>query len=499
MIKKISLAAAVSAALFSSAAMADSWTITQDVNPVTNRVTALQQGATNGSVQALNAMNSTGATFLGGSRQTVTFVDNTTNEFTQQSSGNATDGSTQAANFARADTLGSGTAFTQNQAGAADVELNQNADTTNSTQGVNVAEVDTAATNLQQNAITATNITATQNSTAGSNVQAINAAKAVTAATPTMTLVDQNVTVTTALTLDQRNTGTGNTQAANYLNNAGNAVGTLTQDTIGDSIVVQQDAGGSNNQAVNMAIGAAMTDVDQVITASGTAIGFTQGGTTAIGDNNLQAGNYVSSTAAVADVAQTLGDGTDDVVTFTQTNTANGVNEKQVGNLLDLTGGTASAVLIDQNLNAATVDMNQDVPSSNGAFQVGNMIDASDVAAVAATGAAGTQDVTVTALDMDQDDSAAAATTGHHQVANLIDASNASSTVGTTNAFVQTLSATTVTMLQDDVTTSLQAGNAVLTGGDGQVDQDAGFTSLTLTQTDTNASFQALNYAGAKF
>ena len=158
---KLKLAAAVTAALLSTTAMADSWTITQDTKPGSN-TTVTQNGATStGSVQAMNAIN--GVANAAGT-QTAAM---TTKTLTLKQEGTTT-GSTQAANYVKGTNIGTdaSTALTQQHTGTAadaSITLTQNPTTgTGNTQAVNTAQGTTEIINLMQGATNSAEIALTQ-------------------------------------------------------------------------------------------------------------------------------------------------------------------------------------------------------------------------------------------------------------------------------------------------------------------------------------------------
>lgn len=249
-ISKISLAAAVATALFSSAAMADSWTITQTVTP--GGATTITQTDSASSYQSLNTINSSAATVLGGSSQT---IDTANGGLTLQQSddvGTASTGSTQAANLAIGLEIGeAGKVFTQADTGTSGITLNQVTAGTGNTQAFNAAVAGTV-TQLNQSILGAIDLT--QNGVTGAgNAQAGNLIDASDASASTSaTAGDVTQSITDNLTLTQGTAGTGPTsvlQAGNALITGG--TGGAIDQSVASTIVISQSGASSSHQAAN--------------------------------------------------------------------------------------------------------------------------------------------------------------------------------------------------------------------------------------------------------
>lgn len=503
---KLKLAAAITAALLSTNAMADTWEVTQTTTPGSSTtITQDDAVASSGiaSVQAMNATNSATAKIKG--TQTAAMAGNT---LLLKQTGSTAD-STQAANYAKAgtigDTTGTTTALTQKYTGTATIDLEQKTGDLSGVgnlQAVNAADAATV-TSLTQNvgavagtpASAGTAVTLTQ-TTSGANTQAINNINATTA----LVTATQDVAPGSKLTLTQGGASTG-TQAANRAV-AASVTGTLTQNVkvgtaIASEAALTQTTTAAGTQALNMAsVGTVSTGGSSVQSVKG-QVTMKQGDTAKAGDGSLQAGNYLkvtgTTTAGVASATQNFGDGTADLDLQQKLSSAGTV---QAGNIIDM--GAAEGALTQGTQHIANTDkklsLTQTGATSKG-IQAGNLAKASS----------GTGSTT----KIDQDIATGAAAVDIQQVGgtNAIQAGNLIDTrvgVGATTATQAITTTETLNLAQNGATTSLQAGNAVLLGGTGggTVSQNGTVTNLALNQgTATTGggvtgSFQAVNYVG---
>ena len=482
---KLKLAAAVTAALLSTTAMADSWTITQDAIPTgdaTNGTTITQTTTSGGSVQSMNAVNLGGDTTEKGKQ----IVGGTaTNKLTFSQEGVASN-SIQAANYANAGTIGAtgtGNTLTQGYGGTNELILNQTT-TAGTPAGGNTQAFNAVKTTGATGSVTsliqsvgkttagtpdvttnATKVTLDQNA-ASSNTQAVNAILD----TASIVEATQDISPSVKLELKQRQ-GTG-TQAANFAQADSSAKLTQTVKAGSEATNVTQTSTGKATQALNMAKVKAVTGADGVTQNVKGATTLGQG-TAAIadpvtpavpvGNGSVQAGNYLqnasTSSGAISKVTQKFGDTTHDVGLTQYSSGGDETNGKtiQAGNYIDMgssTGALTEGVQkIENGIKAIAL---QQTGSSGGATQAGNLLKTSS----GATGAA--------AIDQ---------------------------TISTTN---------TLTLSQSATGTALQAGNAVLvkgTGG-GTATQNGTMTTLAMTQGNTgvttSGSFQAINYVGSE-
>lgn len=318
------------------------------------------------------------------------------------------------------------------------LKLTQSGSTEASTQTANYAKaasIGDASGTVTQEHIGVGNITLNQTTSGTANTQAVNAAEATT----TIANLTQEVNTTETVTLEQSATGANNIQAVNA---ASGAVINLSQEVSPTVALDMNQAGESSTQAANL-LDAAGKDVEvmqqDIIDTPTITLDQTGSGT------SVQAGNMVSA-ANIDDMQQSI-DG--DSIDLTQGGAAAvGDSSVQAGNYLVTTGDVAlaSQILGDGVDDVIRLDQNK---SGLGTIQAGNLLDASDVGAIIGDG-------------------------------------------------TQAVIADSLTMTQDDTTTALQAGNAVLTGGDGSVIQEITVGSLNMTQTSASGSFQVANYAGVK-
>ena len=284
---KLSLAAAVSVALFSGAAMADSWNITQSVSAVTSTSVG-QNGTTAASTQALNAINAAGTTTIAdGSTQTVT-MDNAATTTLNQEGAVAT--STQALNYTTAGSL-EGT-FEQSQVGTGPLTLNQQATGDANTQGINIVETGAVVTSLTQSAAS-TDVSLNQGTTVATGTTATQVGNALIS-TGAVASVNQDLGADGSdVTLDQQISGTDALQAGNLIDvsDAGASLTAATQDitTTGvGTFTIDQTSTVYALQAGNAAISGGG---DGAVTQTIATNALLQDQTDAA--NSWQAGNYV--------------------------------------------------------------------------------------------------------------------------------------------------------------------------------------------------------------
>lgn len=461
--------------------MADGGTVgstglfSQDVTPtgVAGDITLTQTtGMGADSVQAANYINGTTIT---SATQT---VDNDTagNGDITLVQPTGTGSITQAVNYATAETI---TSLAQNIK-TVDLVLGQAGGTSNVQVG-NYAQATTVVDMLLSQKTDASGMIDMDQTTAGSgNLQAVNAAdvKSVTGA-----VTQAATTGATNINLNQNNQ-TNSQQFVNYLTSTG-TVASVTQDYLnsGKTATLVQDMATTSQQALNaieMTGGAdVLTEGTQTVTL--TTLSLSQG-ETAANTGSSQAANLLLSGNDIAEASQTV---TADI-DVTQ--------ELGTGNLqaVNLAAGIDITTSLTQTINGATDTFEQ---GSNGAAtntQAGNYL---------AVGAAGTVASVVqgysatTSVIMDQDD-----ITSGVQGLNVIDASASGVTVTSADQNV-TVPSLTMRQGQDGATTtSVQAGNAVITDAvatGGAVDQDLSVTTLAMTQTNGNKSIQAANYVGS--
>ena len=253
---KFSLAVAISTAILSTSAMADSWKVTQDVDvSAVGANTTLTQtntaaAGTSGSVQSLNNINldTTDGIIDTGSTQTVKAGANTLNLIQAAS----TDTSKQAANRAVAKTVTDLTQDVQMTAGT--IKLDQNAATlATNTQAVNEVNGE-VITKLEQK-ITSTGTTldmnqegaSTQNTQVG-NLLSVGVSTATSGVNQTITVKD--------VTMDQKSTTSAFQSGNAMLIGDGSAVsgGSLNQKyTTASTLAMTQDGTTSSYQSANYA------------------------------------------------------------------------------------------------------------------------------------------------------------------------------------------------------------------------------------------------------
>ena len=461
--------------------MADGGTVgstgifSQDVTPtgVAGDITLTQTtGMGADSVQAANYINGTTIT------SAIQTVDNDTagNGDITLVQPTGTGSITQAVNYATAETI---TSLAQNIK-TVDLVLGQAGGTSNVQVG-NYAQATTVVDMLLSQKTDASGMIDMDQITAGSgNLQAVNAAdvKSVTGA-----VTQAATTGATNINLNQNNQ-TNSQQFVNYLTSTG-TVASVTQDYLNSdkTATLVQDMATTSQQALNaieMTGGAdVLTEGTQTVTL--TTLSLSQG-QTAANTGSSQAANLLLSGNDIAEASQTV---TADI-DVTQ--------ELGTGNLqaVNLAAGIDITTSLTQTINGASDTFEQGSTDAETNTQAGNYLDVGAAGTVASV----VQDYSATAsVIMDQDD-----ITSGVQGLNVIDASASGVTVTSAD---QNVTVPSLTMRQgQDVatTTSVQAGNAVITDAlatGGAVDQDVSVTSLAMTQTNGNKSIQAANYVGS--
>lgn len=381
---------------------------------------------------------------------------------------------TQAVNYAKAETI---TSLAQNIK-TVDLVLGQAGGTSNVQVG-NYAQA-TTVVDMSQKTDASGMIDMDQLTAGDGNLQAVNAAdvKSVTTA-----VTQAATTGATNINLNQNNQ-TNSQQFVNYLTSTG-TVASVTQDYLnsGKTATLVQDMATTSQQALNaieMTGGAdVLTEGAQTVTL--TTLSLSQGETTA-NTGSSQAANLLLSGNDIAEASQTV---TADI-DVTQ--------ELGTGNLqaVNLAAGIDITTSLTQKINgeADIFEQGSTSTATNTNTQAGNYL------AVGANGKVESveQDYRATSVSMDQDN-----ITSGVQGLNVINASASDVTVTSAN---QKVTVPSLTMRQGQgaaTTTSVQAGNAVITGAlatGGAVDQEVIVTSLDMTQTKGNKSIQAANYVG---
>ena len=389
---KLKLAAAVTAALLSTNAMADSWDVTQGTT-VGHDTEVKQNGASAGALQALNAVSSTTATVKG--TQT---VDMGANKLTL-TQGGTTGTSTQAANYIATPTLDTTTLatnttanVTQKSAGTGAIELNQK-DTAAVAASGSTPAVDAATLGAQ-------------------NTQAFNMVKG-----KTVDKLEQLVTSgSTAINLNQETT-TGSSDATPSANKNTQTLNNVEANVTDAEVkAVTQKASTGSGSTTGIALsqkGAGIKQVQAVTRISGAKITgtvnqdiqgilkLTQGGTATVGAGSVQAGNYVVSTGAISGVRQTIGATSADKNVTLEQNYSNGNDTNgaviQAGNLIDTSVTGSSLATTTQNMyTGGTMTLAQ--TSTGKALQAGNAVLTGNDSATNAV----TQNFEVTQLAMTQ-------------------------------------------------------------------------------------------------
>jgi hypothetical protein len=505
-----------------SAQALDAWVVTQTVKLPGSSGTELTQGALakDSSMQALNAVN---VGTLNGTSQT---VDLSAAKLTLTQKESA-EGSTQAANFIRADeTIGT---FTQTLTGSATsgdaIELAQKATGTaniqalnsveatsatsgnidglaqevtefgadillnqivsgigkNAVQAVNRAKSGGSITSLTQEVATSADINLNQ---AGNQelTQAGNYAEAVTIASLTQDLAGAKLNLT-------QTEGSTNKQWGNYAAGTVSASGTVSQEATA-VLTLKQDAttGGANNEQAVNAVNTAGSEGTITQTAatpggSNNTTGLTQTRQT----NSRQFVNYLTSDGTVASVVQEYKE-TVDTVTMGQNDSTDSYQEV---NAVEMTGGVDVLTSATQTLTAKEMEMKQGTLRSNtGSYQAGNLIVVENEINKA------TQEVSSKEIAMKQEGGV-----NNFQALNLTEAG----TVTGTDGLLQTVTSSTATAdsweQSGSGTGNTQAGNYFATNGAvSKVEQEYEATGkiTTLVQKSTTSGVQGLNVINAK-
>ena len=398
---KLKLAAAITAALLSTNAMADAWDVAQ-TSTVEDSTEVKQQGATAGALQALNAVSSTTATIKG-----TQDVNMGANKLTL-TQGGTTGTSTQAANYISAAALdstnpvASATAnVTQKSSGSGAIELNQK-DTAavagppavdaatlgaSNTQAFNMVKGHTVDKLEQLVTSSSTAINLNQETTTGSsggsptannNTQTLNNVETDTELGASVASVKQKASSAGTITLSQKGAGIKQVQAVNRIS-AKTVTGTVLQDIQGELSLTQGDAAGPTIGAGSVQAGnylvspGSVSGVTQTIGTSGTSkdVTLTQNYSNGDATNGaiIQAGNLIDSSAAGALLASTTQNlYTDGELTLAQASTGKAL---QAGNAV-LTGNSATTNAVTQNFGVTTLAMSQ--TGASGSRQAANYV-----------------------------------------------------------------------------------------------------------------------------
>lgn len=489
----------------------------QDVNSAAaaNAIALTQSAVGTANIQALNmadgeTVGSTGGIFSQG----VTPTGGEGDIALTQTTGMGAD-SVQAANYIKGTTITNATQTVDNDStGNGDITLVQPTGTVDITQAVNYATAGTI-TSLAQNIKTVDLVLGQTGGTR--NVQVGNYAKATTVVG---TLLSQKTDASGMIDMDQITAGSGNLQAVNaadvksvtgavtqaattgatdielnqnnqtnsqqfvnYLTSTG-TVATVTQDypNSDKTATLVQDKATTSQQALNaieMTGGAdVLTEGTQTVTL--TTLSLSQG-ETAANTGSSQAANLLLSGNDIAEASQTV---TADIDVTQELGTGN----RQAVNLA---AGIDITTSLTQTINGASDTFMQGSTGALTNTQAGNYLAVGTDGTVASV----KQDYNKTAsVIMDQEN-----ITSGVQGLNVIDASASGVTVASADQNV-TVPSLTMRQGQDGTTTtSVQAGNAVITDAlatGGVVDQEVIVTSLDMTQTKSNKSIQAANYVG---
>ena len=343
-LKKTLISSVITGICISSSAFADSWKITQTTTPDSS-TTLLQTNSTSGSVQAMNATDSASSDVNGDSIQSVNMGDHGLE--LKQNLG--TSSSTQAANYMKANTVGSTGAsglVTQEVKGVGGGINPSGRFTQNGSNNIQAGNMVDASdvNNLKQTYSTSSNgqhVQLDQNG-GSNNTQSVNMAKA----SSSIDTVEQIATGSKDYDLSQDN-GNSNTQVVNNVDAAGVDVGTkITQEarTFGSNTdSFEQEDGANNTQVMNMVKANNIEELSQL------SMGFHQTLKQEKGSNNTQAENYLNSTGTVVLSNQAWKTGGYSVLNQSGDGSATG--NIQVGNLAKvatLTDGTQTATTSGQ-------------------------------------------------------------------------------------------------------------------------------------------------------
>lgn len=353
----LSLTSAITLALVTGTASADSWDLTQST-VIGSNTTITQTDSTAQSIQAINAIRvGDGANIKGNASQEISLDDF---ELTLLQDG-STANSTQAGNYATGSTIGDNVdgAFAQNHSATGDLNLNQFTTGDSNTQAMNFAEAATELLNLEQRVTSDGDINLHQSVDGSGNIQAVNRAKG------KVILADQHVEPDTKLTMTQSGAG-DNEQYANSLDVEGKDMTEATQTVISTDIEMTQTTTGKGTQAGNsVSVANITTKLDQSMTGD---MSLDQSG---VGTGSLQAGNYLLTTGTVADVSQELAGESN--VSLAQT--GGETNILQAGNLLDASSDSANITNASQAILAFSGALNlTQTNTDTGAMQAGNAL-----------------------------------------------------------------------------------------------------------------------------
>lgn len=244
-LSKLTLSVATLACCLSHAALADSWTVTQEFT-AGNDTTVTQSNSSGDSVQAVNSINlsSSGSTVQATSSQTAT-LDSHNITLKQDL---ATTGASQAINRMLAEIVGeSAGAATQTVTSSGTIELNQTDAGNSNIQAVNLVKATTV--NKLKQSIDATNATMNliQNGNDSNNIQAGNLLEADSLSNSSGEVL-QEISLNVA-SFSQTN-GTNNLQAGNALI-TGATGGAIKQTFTANEITMTQSGVNGSIQSVN--------------------------------------------------------------------------------------------------------------------------------------------------------------------------------------------------------------------------------------------------------
>jgi len=149
---------------------------------------------------------------------------------------------------------------------------------------------------------------------------------------------NQSIAITGRINLSQQSTQTSH-QAMNYISS--NEISDTSQSISGNSVFLTQDSESNNNiQALNMAIGTQIDNLNQLISVS--SVDFS-----GLGTNNIQAGNYINSPTTNANQVFLV-----DTVFYGGA----GSNIKQAGNMA-ITNNSVTGGIVNQSFQADNVSV----------------------------------------------------------------------------------------------------------------------------------------------
>lgn len=384
---KTLIATAVGMAVFSGTALADSWTLVQDVT--INTATTITQNGSTRALQAVNAINDVGAgaVLTGDSSQDVTY-GGTAGMAIQQGVTTANNNSVQALNYANAELIdnkgstpfgqtvsatGAATGMTMTQGASGMGVAADNSQAMNYAKGGSATATAGGIAGISQG-VTTNSITMNQiheGTSSSDNTQAVNAV--ITVNNGTVSNATQTISSDMAMTQTVQDE---NTQAGNYINSAKALSSSRQTMTVNGSApgTMEQNDNGQAYQFGNAAIsGATVEDLSQEVTGS---LNVTQGtSTTGVGNGSIQAVNSIESTDQTAGYIkradQDLGAASlADTYNFVQTNAGNGTI--QAGNLIAAMELGTATDKVTQDIAANQLSLEQ--TSSNTSLQAGNAV-----------------------------------------------------------------------------------------------------------------------------